>query len=370
MRFLAKLLKHWYLYLIPLLLLPAAGTLYGKQKLSVYETSALLYVNNANSLTGTNTDFSAFSSPAQNGADWMNEMLQSATFVVGVARSTDLDHLYDLTNRTDKDIVVSRIRGDVVILPLGVGGHLVTVTVDDKNPTIALQVANALIAYSSNYAENQRLTQDQHNETFINQQLTLVQAKILTDVQKLTDYKKAHPDSGTVGKAPDPQQQQLQDAYDTDQANYVKLHNQLVSIQYDEAAASTGTSKIFDVQDYPLLPLRTTLHLKGLIPYFGGGLAAALALILLIVGTRTVLDRKVYSTHDLRNITEEMELDIPLLTEIPVLETLTRSNRRQHDDDVLSGVLVPILTVLPQSSTEVLNHEIRSAVGVSVMDDD
>jgi len=370
MRFLAKLLKHWYLYLIPVLLLPAAGTLYGKQKLSVYETSALLYVHASDALTGTNTDFNSFASPAQNGADLMNQLLQSTNFVIGVAQSTDLAKQFDLTDRTDKDIVASRIRGDVVIVPLGVGGNLVTVTVDDKSPTIALQIAKALLSSSSDSVENQRLTQDQSNEAFVNQQLDQVKAAVALDVQKLNAYINAHPDSGTVGKAPDPQHQVLLAQLNTDSTTQARLISQLTSIKSDEAAASTGHSKVFDVLDDPLPPLRPTLHLKGLIPYTGGGLAAALALILLIVGTRTVLDRKVYSTRDLRNITEEMELDIPLLTEIPVLETLTRSNRRQHDDDVLSGVLVPILTVLPQSSTEVLNHEIRGAVGVSVMDDD
>src|SRR5258708_27962682 len=117
MRFLAKLFKHWYLYLIPVLLLPAAGTLYGKQKLSVYEDSALLYVHASDALTGTNTDFNSFASPAQNGADLMNELLQSANFVIGVGQATDLAKQFDLTDRTDKDIVVSRIRGDVVIVP-------------------------------------------------------------------------------------------------------------------------------------------------------------------------------------------------------------------------------------------------------------
>src|SRR5258707_664603 len=223
MRFLAKLLKHWYLYLIPVLLLPAAGALYGRQKLSVYETSALLWIYSSDTVAGANTQFNQYVSPAQNGSDLINEYMQSNNFVVTIAESTDLRRHYDLTNSADKDIVVQRIRGDVLINPTGVAwGNNVTLLVDDNDPQ---------------------------------------------------------------------------------------------------------------------LPLRPTLHLKGLIPYFGGGLAAALALILLIVGTRTVLDRKVYSTRDLRTITEELELDIPLLTEIPVLKTLTRSNRRQHgDDDVLSGV--------------------------------
>ena len=370
MRFLAKLLKHWYLYLIPVLLLPVAGTLYGKQKLSVYETSALLHVNSSDALTGTNTDFNSFVSPAQNGADLMNQLLLGTSFVISLAQSTDLAKQFDLTDRTDRGIVATRIRGDVVIYPTGVGGNLVTLTVDDKSPTIALQVATALLSSSSNYIEGHRLAQDQINEAFIQQQLDQVQAKIATDVKKLQDYIAAHPNAGALGSPPDAQLQQLQEAYQTDQTTWVKLQDQMRSIKSDEAAANSRTSTVFDVLDAPLPPLRPTLHLKGLIPYTGGGLAAALALILLIVGTQTFLDRKVYSTRDLRNITEEMELDIPVLTEIPVLETLTRSNRRQHDDDVLSGVLVPILTVLPQSSTEALNHEIRGAVGVSVMDDD
>jgi hypothetical protein len=370
MRFLAKLLKHWYLYLIPVLLLPAAGTLYGKQKLSVYETSALLFVNSSDPLTGTNTDFNSFVSPAQNGANMMNQLLQGTSFVIGVGQATDLAKQFDLTNRTDKDIVANRIRGDVLIYPTGVGANLVTVTVDDKSPTIALQVAQAFLSSSPDYLETQRLAQDHSNEAFVNQQLDTVKAAVALDVQKLNEYINAHPNSGTFGKAPDPQHLVLLDQLNTDSTTQARLLSQLSSIKSDELAATSNRSKFFTVWDTPLPPLRPTLHLKGLIPYFGGGLAAALALILLIVGTRTVLDRKVYSTRDLRNITEEMELDIPLLTEIPVLETLTRSNRRQHDDDVLSGVLVPILTVLPQSSTEVLNHEIRSAVGVSVMDDD
>jgi len=197
-----------------------------------------------------------------------------------------------------------------------------------------------------------------------------VNAAVLLDVKKLQDYTAAHPNAGALGSPPDAQLQQLQGAYQTDQTTWAKLQDQLRSIKADELAATSNSSKFFSVWDPPLPPLRPTLHLKGLIPYSGGGLAAALALILLIVGTRTLLDRKVYSTRDLRNITEELELDIPVLNEIPVLAMLTRSSRRQHDDDVLSGVLVPILTVLPQSSTEVLNHEIRGAVGVSVMDDD
>ncbi len=37
-RFLVKLVKYWYLYLIPILLIPTAATLYGQKKETVYES--------------------------------------------------------------------------------------------------------------------------------------------------------------------------------------------------------------------------------------------------------------------------------------------------------------------------------------------
>src|SRR5260370_32566421 len=132
MRFLAKLLKHWYLYLIPVLVLPAAGTLYGKQKLSIYETSALLYIYSSDAVAGTNTGFNQYVSPAQNGSDLINDYMQSNSFVVTIAKSTDLWQQYDLTSRADQDIVVQRIRGDVLVNPTGIVGNNVTLIVDDK----------------------------------------------------------------------------------------------------------------------------------------------------------------------------------------------------------------------------------------------
>lgn len=371
MRFLAKLLKHWYLYLIPVLLLPAAGALYGKQKLSVYETSALLYIYSSDTVAGANTQFNQYVSPAQNGSDLINEYMQSNNFVVTIAESTDLRRQYDLTDSADKDIVVQRIRGDVLVNPTGVAwGNNVTLLVDDKDPQLAKQIAQAVISVTVSQFGTRRLEYDKNAETFLAQQRNVALAQLAKDTKVEADYFAIHPDAN-FPDGHDPYWENLQTLVVTDQAAVTNLTDRIKALQLDEAAQTADSNNVFTVMDYPQLPLRPTLHLKGLIPYFGGGLAAALALILLIVGTRTVLDRKVYSTRDLRNITEELELDIPLLTEIPVLKTLTRSNRRQHgDDDVLSGVLVPILTVLPQSSTEVLNHEIRSAVGVSVMDDD
>ncbi|MGH2515141.1 MAG: hypothetical protein ACRDHP_05750, partial [Ktedonobacterales bacterium] len=123
----------------------------------------------------------------------------------------------------------------------------------------------------------------------------------------------------------------------------------------------------FLVSDQPRLPLNTTLHLKKLAIYPLLGFAAALALVLLIVGIQTVADRRVYSTQDLKTVTEDMDLDIPIVESVPMLRSIGRSNGHDEDaDGSISGILVPVLTVLPQLGTGQMTQELRRAIGVTV----
>lgn len=368
MRFLSKFLKRWYLYIIPMLVFPVVATIYAKQTQTIYETSALLYVQSPNSITGSNPDFNPYNTPAQNGASLMNELMQSNNFVAGVATLTDLANQYDLSSRTDKDLVTARIRGDVVIAS-GAGSNNVFLVVDDKSPKIALQIAQSLISSFSTYFEDQRLAQDQKSETFLTQQINIVKAKVAQDLAAVNQYQQTHPGTSTgVDRNPDPQLQTLQQQLLTDASTEQTLVQQLNSIKYDEAAASTDASKTFNVLDDPLLPLKPTLHLKKLALYAAGGFAAALALVGLIVGLQTMRDRRVYSILDLRNIVEQLELEIPAFNAIPVIQSLG-PGRGSRDDDILSAVLVPILTVLPQQGDEA-SQENRRTVGTTAAHDE
>lgn len=115
MRFVAKFFRRWYLYLIPIIVLPVLATMYGKQALTVYESSALIYINKPSAINGATTSFNQYLSPGQNGANAMNEALLSETFVVSVAKKTDLAKLYDLNSQYGQDAVTVRIRGEVSI---------------------------------------------------------------------------------------------------------------------------------------------------------------------------------------------------------------------------------------------------------------
>ena len=169
----------------------------------------------------------------------------------------------------------------------------------------------------------------------------------------------SHPDLTPLSQ--DPTLAQLNQQLQQDEASVQTLNARLSSVQFDEAAATTGNSQLFTVLDQPQVPLSSTLHLKKLVVYPLGGLGAALALVVLIVGLRTVLDRKVYSTRDLQVIAEDLELEVVNLLTVPQLTT----GGRNGSGDLLPGVLVPVLAVLPQQDSEALNQELRRAVGVS-----
>src|SRR6185369_4433449 len=91
-RFLVKLVKYWYLYLIPLLLIPTAATIYGLKKSSTYESTASLFVTKQTIIKNLGgTDENVFATTAQNVSDQMAQLLQSSSFLKSVAQDTSLN---------------------------------------------------------------------------------------------------------------------------------------------------------------------------------------------------------------------------------------------------------------------------------------
>lgn len=368
MRFVAKFFRRWYLYLLPVIVLPVLATMYGKQALTVYESAALIYINKPTAINGASSSFNQYLTPGQNGANAMNEALLSETFVVNVARKTDLAKLYDLNSQYGQDAVTVRIRGEVNIAATAVGQNTLTVAVDDKSAHMAQQLAQALIDQFGVYFTQGQQNWDQTQIAFFNQQLQSANDQVRQDRDRLTEYLQQHPNVLTNTQQTDPTYQSLNQQLQSDQAQVNTLNNNLSSVNLDLAAAQSGVSNVFSEEDKPRVPLSSTLHLKKLVVYPAGGLGAALALIVLIVGVQTLTDRRVYSKNDLRTITENMELDIPTIEAVPVLRGLGKQHTTDDDpaESGISGVLVPVLTVLPQLGAGQMTHELRRAVGVMV----
>lgn len=365
MRFVAKLLEHWKLYLIPIMLFPIIATIYGQHKLSIYESSAYIRVE-PGAVIGSTTlggiSGNSYNTPAQNAVDAVDELLQSESFVVRVAQHTDLAQQYDLNVRTNQDIVASRIQQEASVAPSSVGQETFSVVVDDKSPLLAQQIAASLIAqFNIDYTQRQ-IANYSRVEKLLQGEITQAESLVTQDQQRITQYLQTHPT--ITATTPDTTLAGYQQQYQQDETQLRALQGQLTTLQQNSAAIASGLLSVFTELDPPRQPLLPTLKLKKLIIYPGGGLGLALALIALIVGLQTLFDRSVYTQQDVRSIIEDLDMDITSIEAVPVLHGIGDRQRDEDEGSTYSGVLVPVLTVLPQLGSEEMTHELRRAVGV------
>lgn len=365
MRFLAKFLEHWKLYLIPIVLIPIVATVYGQHKLTIYESSAYLQVQPAATLGSTTLggiSGNPYASPAQNAADAFNELLLSESFDVKVAQGTDLAKQYDLSVPTNQDIVTAWIQREVSVTPSWAGQKAFWIVVDDKSPHLAQQIASSVIQqFSADYKQS-ALDNFKRAEALVSQEIEQAKGQLTQDTQRVSQYLTTHPNVGPT--VPDATLAGYQQQQSQDQTQLRDLQDQLQQLRTSEAAVQGDIISVFTVLDAPKQPLLPTLKLKKLLIYPGGGLGLALALIALIVGLQTVFDRGVYTQQDVRSILEELDLDIASIEAVPVLHGIGDRVRDEDEGATYSGVLVPVLTVLPHLSSEEMTQELRRVVGV------
>ncbi|HEU5348463.1 MAG TPA: hypothetical protein VFU63_07600, partial [Ktedonobacterales bacterium] len=357
MRYLRTFLKRWYLYAIPIIVLPVLMTVYGYNKLMLYQSGALCRVDLPRILSAQDLGWNPWISAAQNESQAMGGLLQSETFAVEVATHTNLAKQLDLTTQAGKDAAFQHITADVSVYPAPQGDNFLYISVLDKDPHLAQQIAVSLIdAYTTDFQQN-RKTIDDNAIKFYQQQLATAQGQQDQDTASLQEYLHTHPGANVSGTV-DPTFAQLEQQVSQDQSTVSSFSQQITTLQQDEAALPSGSTSILHVQDPPRLPLKPTLQKSTLLTKYTGeyGLGAAAAIVGAIVIGLTLLDRKVYSVQDLRKIEEELELELPSIEALPVLAGARRAASGNTKYAVKDGILVPVLAALPQISLDITSH--------------
>ncbi|HEV2235280.1 MAG TPA: hypothetical protein VGR57_01350 [Ktedonobacterales bacterium] len=367
MRFLRTAFKHWYLYLIPMIVIPIMATAYGFNKLTLYTSTALLYVDKPVLLSNVQTGWNPYLSYAQNEATEMQQLLSSQSFVVTAAARTDLAQRYDLSTAGGKTLAYNRITSEVSIVPLATGFNVLTLSVSDKEPHLAQQIVSVLLTYYQSYYQKHRLDIDQQALTIDQGQLATATNVVAQDDARLAEYCRQHADTCNSSNPTDPTLAQLNSQLAQDTQAESDLNSQVNTLSRDVLETSTIASHFFTVLDQPLVPAKPDLDRKKLLTtYTGGGLAAALALVALIVFIRTQLDRKVYAEDDLVTIQEDLGLALGGgIVTLPVIAGMDAPAHGHGDpDDALDGILVPVLTALPRLRAQDVKRELRKAAGV------
>ncbi len=363
-RYARTFLKLWFLYIVPILVLPVLTTIYGRGQLMLYNTSALLYVDKPVFLSAGDFGWNQYLSPAANEATAMSQLLQSESFVATVAQNTDLANVYDLTTRFGRDAAFNHIVPEVSITPSDVGPNNLFIGVTDRSPHLALQIVQALLDQYATYYQNHHVDVDKQAITFYGQQLDAAQSQLAQDSAKLQEYLSAHPGEPNTSTNIDPTLAGLEQQVALDQNQVTTLQNQLASLHQDLEATSVGGSQLFKIQDPPQLPLAPTIQKKKLLMWAGYGLGGALGLVGLIVIGLTLLDRKVYTRYDLKVIGDSLDLDLPAIEVLPAIKGIEHhKGGSELDDDAFDGILMPILTALPRLRDGQMRQEIQRMAG-------
>jgi uncharacterized protein involved in exopolysaccharide biosynthesis len=372
MRFLVKLVKYWYLYLIPLLLIPTAGTIYGMRKSSTYESTAKLFVTKQTILKNlAPNDENIFASTAQNVSDQMSQLLQSSSFLKDVAQDTSLNANHSLDDPSDsadqttdqgltpaQGAAVSRIAGSITV-SANQTLNLVFITSDDSNPRVAQELATGVIKeFNVFYAKQQKdyLTATRAELT---KQLTDITAKRDKDTQDKTDYENSHPNvlRDPAATTADPRYKTLVDQVNADLASLASVNSDIAEIDLQLTQVNAGTPYNLTVQDPPTLPRQQTVKVSKVVIYPIGALVGLLALMAIIAGIQTKLDRKVYNRQDIESILDTLEWD---LTNIEVMPIISSNGGRgaasweDRENSPVPALMTPVLASLPRPARKQL----------------
>jgi uncharacterized protein involved in exopolysaccharide biosynthesis len=338
MKFLRILVKRWYVYLLLLLVLPAVTTYFGRQRLQTYQSSAYILVYRAAFLSSLDSQgYNSFISPAANEQNFILELLDSQTFTKKVAADSNLSQYYNLNTDQGTAAAVARTRADISVAASQTGPNGLSILVQDKDPTLTQQLAKSLITQFVAYDADRQLSSDKQAETFYQGQLTAAQTSLAEDLKQINKYVQAHPELSNSGKQQaDAQYQQLSQQVKQDQDSITSLQGTLTAIQLDKAAAQQGVSSNLITQDQPSTPALAKIESKQLVFYGALGLAAALLLVVVIVGIQTIVDNKVRSTDDLQTIFDEMDWDAPIIESIPVMPNGPKDSRSSQSTPLIA----------------------------------
>lgn len=340
MRFLSTFIRRWYLYVLPVLLLPSVMFAYGTQRLSRYESTSYLFINEPSFLQGVSTgSYNSYDTPAQNAASAITELLGSNTFAAKVGEGTALATRYDTSTALGTDSLAYFVRAEISVTPSTTGPNALVIAAWDKSAHISQQLVTSLISQFIVSDNGRQLKIDTDAEAFYNQQLSNAKAQLNKDGKTISTYETNHPTSSTTGSAIDPQLTQLQAQYTQDSDAVTKLQATIGQIDLQKAAVLSGDSQSITVLDTASLPLAPIVNSKKLYTYVGLAALGGLVIAALMVGLVTLFNRKVHSKEDLRVILDDLDMPIALIESVSTMPSPRHKQARECM--AISSILLP-----------------------------
>lgn len=330
-RFVENYFQHPLLYLLPLVLMIAAGIVATTLAKSEYESNGILFVQEdtlISAVSSVQDDGFGWVTPAQSTSDELNELLQTDSFIRIIIQQTNLEELMDqgetVVNDTFEDA-----RRSFAVYPLGQNQLQISVTYEDRE--IAYQLANAAV---NSYIDWQISADKQDTSAaraFLENLVPQYRAEYDAAVSGLETYLLQNP-APVRGDRPAIETLQIErlrsDVAIADSRYQGALEN-LEQIRLEEVVIEGKTRQTYSIIDAPARPRNPELQDIIIDTGINIGIFVAVGIALTLVGIAgsTLLDRSMNYPIDARYVTS-----LPVLTTIP-----TPKSRRRTIREVIFG---------------------------------
>ncbi|NLG71821.1 MAG: lipopolysaccharide biosynthesis protein [Chloroflexi bacterium] len=343
LRLLESYFRHRWLYLLPIVLMTAAGVVFLLVDKPKYAAKGVVYVQAEsflaalNSIGPENTNW--WSTPAQATANDVNELLQTDAFIRAVIQNTDLEKEMDGGPQVVED-VIEATRKNLWAVPLG--ESQVQINAAHEDPVIASQLANAVIQGYVQWKINSQRAESEAAQAFFSQLIVAYKAELDTAHQKLVDYLTAHPEP-LRGERPVVEQieiRRLENEIDMIAARYTSAVEKEEDAQLAMAQIESDTSQSYVLIDAPKVPMKPDRSKKKLAMTLGIFVASGGLLSLIAVAGGALLDRTFRFPLDVQNWT-----GLPVLAVVPDLSQPARRRfwRRKRPDKQAAREDEPLL---------------------------
>jgi uncharacterized protein involved in exopolysaccharide biosynthesis len=319
--------RHKLLLLLPPFLIPLiVGPIALMSAPIYYESWAGVWVDRPQYLAYTQAGWNTYLTPAQNQANALNEQLKTRSFVMDIAKRTQLAPL--VGNARGEDRILKVFTDGLAITPNG--DHLLVLRFRADTPKLAYDLLNSTIDAFKENASTDRVNQASLAISFYQAQLNDGQDNLNKLTSSARQYIAANPRLGSLTSQPgqstapvlpatatDPQLADLMGQIQFQQKEIDRIRGELSQAQFDASAGLEGQELGFQVIDPAQVPASPTRALKKqLIMPIGGLVGGAVLSIVLLVFLVTA-DRAVRGESDLPT-------NVRVLGDMPVLKLKLR----------------------------------------------
>lgn len=322
--------RSWQLLLLPLLFLLVSLVIAYILPRS-YQTTATLWALRRFEIIGmpeTNSDL--LSTPADTQATALSELLKARTFVLSVAKETDLASTLDANVRADPQLRDDALFDEISlhVTVLAQGSNLFEISYTNRDPQLAQQVVASVI---HNYGlQSQRLSVVLDQNVLQNYQVQLTQAGEDENaaVAAESQYILTHSNVKRSDLLTDPKYALLHAQTQQAQSVVEDLQTRISFVEQAIAAHGTGVNGLFNVLDAPVESTHSVLRSKVYLIAGGIGLGVGIIACIMYIVILVRRDHAMYSALDVQRVTA-----LPVLMQLPHLQL----NPQALLEDTLNG---------------------------------